>query len=211
VTALAFAPDGHILASGSADTTALLWDVTGRTEPAAHPRGKQSPQQLARLWSDLGSRDARTAHQAMIRLATAPAEAVALLRQRVQPDARKPLAAPEVGRLIAELDSDSFMVREQARRALQGAGRPVRPALLQALGANPGPEKKRRLEQLLEGMGASAAPAPELVRPLRALELLERLGTREARQLLQSLAAGQPDTRLTADARAALGRLSLQP
>jgi WD40 repeat protein len=210
VNVLAFAPDGRSLATGSADTTVLLWDLTGRPDPAVRLLGKRSSEQLAGLWSDLGSGDARKGHQAMVRLAAAPTEAVALLRQRVKPDARKPLAVAEVRRLIAELEDDSFAVREEASRALEGAGRSVLPVLHKALEAEPGPEKKSRLQRLLQGM-RTASPAPELVRSVRAVELLERLGTPEARRLLEALAGGQPDARLTADARAALGRLSRLP
>jgi hypothetical protein len=86
-----------------------------------------------------------------------------------------------------------------------------RPALLKALAAKPGVEKKRRLQRLLEGMPADAGPVPALVRPLRAVELLERLATPEARRLLETLAGGQPDDRLTAEARAALRRLPRRP
>src|SRR5262249_36620780 len=146
----------------------------------------RSPEQLAGLWSDLSSGDPRTGHQAMIRLAAAPAEAVTLLRQRLKPAAGKRLEGQEVERLIAGVEDDSFPVRERASQALEEAGRPVRPALLQALEAKPGAEKKRRLQHLLERMPATAGPAPELVRPLRAVELLERLGTPEARQLLET-------------------------
>jgi hypothetical protein len=210
VTEMAFAPDGRTLATGGADTTVLLWDVTGRTDPAARLPGELSSEQLAGLWSNLGSGDARRGHQAMIRLAAAPAEAVALLRQRVKPATGKPLEAQEVEQRIAELEDDSFAVREKASRALEDAGRSVRPALLEALEAKPGLEKKRRLQRLLEGMRAPG-PAPALVRALRAVELLERLGTPEARRLLETLAGGQPGARLTAESRAALRRLSRQP
>jgi hypothetical protein len=82
----------------------------------------------------------------------------------------------------------------------------VRPALLAALKAKPGPEKKRRLEELLKAL-APGGPNPELVRPARALEVLERVGTPQARRLLRALAKGNPGARLTADAQSALKRL----
>ncbi len=49
---------------------------------------------------------------------------------------------------------------------------------------------------------------PEMLRPTRAVELLERLGTPEARRQLTALAAGNPGTQLTIDAAAAFRRLS---
>jgi hypothetical protein len=49
-------------------------------------------------------------------------------------------------------------------------------------------------------------PSPDGLRTLRALELLELADTPEARRLLQALADGTPEARLTREARAALGR-----
>ena len=42
---------------------------------------------------------------------------------------------------------------------------------------------------------------------LRALEVLERIGTPEARQILLSLAKGAPEAALTQEAKASLERL----
>ena len=44
--------------------------------------------------------------------------------------------------------------------------------------------------------------------PLRAIEMLERIGTAEARQLLAVLAEGAPAARLTREAKLALDRLA---
>jgi hypothetical protein len=48
----------------------------------------------------------------------------------------------------------------------------------------------------------------ETVRQIRAVEALEYIGNPEARRLLDKLAAGPPETRLTQEARAAAGRLA---
>jgi hypothetical protein len=50
-------------------------------------------------------------------------------------------------------------------------------------------------------------PSPALLRGLRAIAVLEQIGTPEAKQLLLNLAAGAPEARLTREAKAALGRL----
>jgi len=210
ISALAFAPDGRTLATAGTDTTVLVWNLVGGVEEAGRPAGQLTEQDLADLWSDLESSDARKAHRAMSRLIAAPEQAVGLIRQRVPPAAGKPLEAREVERLLANLDNDSFAVREKSHLALEAAGKSVRPALLEALEGKLSPEKKRRLQELLDAM-TSAGPTPELVAPLRALEVLDRLDTPEALRLLQDLGQGNSAARLTHEAQLVLRRLKRQP
>ncbi len=58
---------------------------------------------------------------------------------------------------------------------------------------------------------ASGRRSPEEIRTLRALEVLEMIGSAEARKVLEALAAGAPGCELTAEAKAALERLSRRP
>jgi WD40 repeat protein len=205
-SALAFSPDGRTLAAGGGDTTVVLWDLTGRTELAGKLRGKPTAEELAGLWADLKGRDARKAHRAIAGLAAAPAEALPLLQKELRPAPGKGLSEKEVEQLLADLDDDSFAVREKASAALKEAGRTLRPALLQALQARPSVEKTRRLRQLLEGLSV-VLPSPGEAWPARALEVLERMDAPEARRLLQTLAQGNANAPLTRDAEAALRRL----
>jgi hypothetical protein len=69
-------------------------------------------------------------------------------------------------------------------------------------------EASSRLERLLNDDGPDpVAHAPAVLRQLRALEVLERIGTLEARALLANLAMGGEGAALTEHAKAALARL----
>jgi len=54
-------------------------------------------------------------------------------------------------------------------------------------------------------------PPPAWLRPLRAVEALEHIGTAEAQQVLEALSKGAAAAELTKEARAALGRLAKRP
>jgi hypothetical protein len=50
--------------------------------------------------------------------------------------------------------------------------------------------------------------SPQRLRQVRAVELLERIGTPESRKILENLAGGVPAAWLTQEAKAALARLA---
>jgi hypothetical protein len=93
---------------------------------------------------------------------------------------------------------------------LENLGQQVEPALRKALRGQPSVEARRQLERLLVKLHGPVAH-PELLRDLRAVKLLELIGSREARQVLHQLAQEIPVNCLTQEARAALARLAGQP
>jgi hypothetical protein len=196
VTALTFRPGGRILASGSADTTILLWDLTAGTPPAA---GDDKA-----LWADLTGGDAARAHRACCTLVRDPRRGLALLGERLRPV--PPPDANSLARLVADLDSDLFESRERASRELEKLARLAEPALRRLLERPPSAEARHRALHLLEKTEATH-PSTERLCAVRATEVLERLGTPEARSLLTKLAAGAGGAWLTAEAQAALRRL----
>ena len=76
-----------------------------------------------------------------------------------------------------------------------------------ALRSNPSAEVHRRLGDLLE-RNKGKTTAPELLRGVRAVEVLEHIATAEACDVLKKLAAGAPEARLTQEAKAAVDRLA---
>jgi hypothetical protein len=202
VYSLAFSPDGRSLASGSHDTTALLWDVLG----VALPQGRHAPtlQETEAAWTGLRDSDAAKAFQSMGILAAAPRQTVSVLKERLHPVA--PADPRVVKQLIDDLDSDHFETRQSATAELEQLDTLAQEQLRKALGSSPSPEARRRLEGLLQKL-EETVPSAEVRRSLRAVELLERLGTPDARQVLTALAAGATVARVTQQARAALERL----
>jgi hypothetical protein len=148
--------------------------------------------------------DARAgaAHPAAATLAATGEQTVRWLRGRLAPAAA--LDAKRIGQLIAELGHERFAVREKAMRDLEGLGEPAAAALREALKGSLPLEVKRRAEQII---GKINRRVPEELRTLRAVDVLEQIGTAEAREILRTLAGGAAEARLTQEARASLRRL----
>jgi WD40 repeat protein len=207
VYALAFAPDDSFLVSGGLDTTAVVWDLTARLTPGVPRDVSPVAYDPDGRWAALAGEDAEAAFKAVQDFAADPERAVAYFGERLKPV----LAADAklVAGLIVDLDSDQFTTREQAARRLENLGERVESACRKALAATPSAEVRRRMAEIVEKQDRKwRKPAGDEIRSLRALEALERAGTPEARRVLQSLAAGVPEARLTAEAAAALARLA---
>jgi hypothetical protein len=204
VGALAFAPDGKTLASGQRDTTVLVWDLASAT--AKLPARDLGAGDVDRLWADLAAADARTGQVAVWALAAAPAQAVPFLKEHVSPAV--PADPKHIDRLIADLDGEQFAVRDAAARELRALGAEAEPALRRALKGAPSAEARKQIEALLAGPPVGAVPPPEVLRRLRAVQVLEQVGSPEARSVLEGLGRGAPAAVQTREAAAALERLA---
>jgi WD40 repeat protein len=205
VNALAFSRDSRLLASGSQNATILVWRLPDVARPAAAAPDEKARE---RLWAELSDKDAAKAYRAVLALAARPAEAVPLLQAKL-----KPRPGPDVKRLaklLADLDSDEFETRESASKELAALGPDAEGALRRALDDAPSTEVRQRVEEVLAKFQKSG-PAPERVRFVRAVEVLERAGTPEARRALEGLAKASLDAALAREVETSLKRLAARP
>jgi hypothetical protein len=131
--------------------------------------------------------------------------AVPFLRERL-----RPVPVPDresIVRLEKDLDSDQFPVRQKAVQELERLEEAARPALRETLAGKPSPEVRRRAEELLDRLDGPVPP-PGQLRLLRVVEVLEQIDAGEAREVLRELARGDPEARLTQEAKASLERLA---
>jgi WD40 repeat protein len=208
ITALATSRDGKTLASGSEDSTALIYDLEAICP--VHGEKNRRPKDIGAdaaeaLWKDLGSPDAGKAHQPMLTLANST-KGVALLQQRLKPTVSAD--AKRLAQLLADLDADQFTTRKKANDELGAVGEGALEALREELKTpNASLEKRRLIERLIDRIEKGVSPV-EVLRQTRALEILEQLGTQDARIALEEIAKGARSARLTRDVRQALKRIA---
>ena len=201
IYAAVFSPDVSRLAVGGADATAVILDLsnlTGKTR-----RDRLTDDELSARWESLTATDAAKAYEARADLLHAPNSTVPFLARRLQP--APALDARRVEGLIKSLDSESFQERDKAARELEQMGELVREPLRKALAAHPSAEVRRSLQALLDKL---TQLAPSQLRTVRAVEVLERIGTPEALPVIKRLTGGNPDGLLTTESRAVLARRS---
>jgi len=198
VCALSCSVHGH-LASGSDDSTVLIWDLDRAVAKCRRRAGLKQADMVA-LWAALADADALKGNRAVWQLALAPAKSVSWVKKHlrpVRPDRR-------VERLVRDLGSADYEDRERAMKQLAELGEKAEYALRAALLGATDLEVRRRAGRLLKAI--QGRPLPALQR--RSLALLEQIGSAEAREHLRQLAKGAPGARLTLEAQAALERLA---
>jgi dipeptidyl aminopeptidase/acylaminoacyl peptidase len=205
VECVRFAPDGRSLVSCGGLTLKTSGEVrVWKLDDLAGPKEALTPKGAEKLWETLADKDAAKAYQAVLALGGQPKAAVPLLKEKLRPavaaDAKK------LERLIADLDSDKFKVWQAAANELEKLGEAAEPALRQALKTASSADLKLRLGVVLRRLNSPLA-GPDSLRMMRAVEVLEKAGTPEARKVLEALAKGTPEARLTTQARAAIQRL----
>ena len=116
---------------------------------------------------------------------------------------------PEVRKIacwIADLDSNELTMRDTATKELKRLGSQAAAPIEKAVKGTPGPETRKRLEQIAEVV--DDVVDPKTLRVIRAVTVLEQIGSPEARAILQTLAKGAQGVRETEESKSALARLA---
>ncbi len=201
VTALTFSPDGTRLACGRKSPGSEPVELISIAPDDWAANKDLSVTDVENAWETLVGADASAAYRAVWTLAAAD-RTLAFLKDHLKPAAP---AGATARKLIADLDSRSFKVRESAQKELGKLGAQVEPELREALKGEASAEVRSKISQLLEQIAAQEIPL-ERMREDRAVAILERIGTPEARALLKVLSQGAPSAYLTRRAKTALER-----
>jgi hypothetical protein len=203
---LAISPDGRKLAAGFAFAAVQFWDLTPQAWPHQGKQPNLDGKELDKFWADLAEEGPGRAHEAIWTLGAAGDPAVAYLKDKLQPAKS---ATDQVRELLLKLDSDKFAVREAAFGSLKKLGPVIEAELVAALDGKVSPEVRKRVQKLLDSWDKRPASAEEL-RQVRAIQVLERISSADARAVLARLADGATGAWLTQQARLALTRLGMR-
>jgi WD40 repeat protein len=219
-TSLAFSLDGSFLVSGSEDTTLLVWDIRGA--------------KFSRSWLNLSAKNDAIVNRSIEGFLSAPKESVPYLARRLQ---RGTSLESQVEHLVDGLNDEAFSVRQTAKNQLLKLGPPAEFFLLQRLRRETSAEVRREGEAILHSLRIpSVLPATPPKKgdeePIlsekrtphfeettagsdertyqRALSVLSRIGTPEAREVLTNLSRGDARSWFGQQAKAALKALGDQ-
>jgi hypothetical protein len=170
-----------------------------------HPgRERLDGPEVQRLWEQLAEEDGQAADKAVWRLAAGHTEAVRAIEERLPPlpkvDERR------LAELIEQLDSSEAAVRRAAFDTLSEWGGSIEPQLTRHAN-HPSAEVRSQVRRLLKNAKELLPATASLRQQQRALAVLELVDTPSARDLLERLAADDPEHPRTRAAREALERL----
>ncbi len=211
ITGMALSPlDGtyglfdHILLGRTvADLDKATDAALGRIKPA---KAMEKAERDAAWENLLGADRVKAATALRSFLASAP-DQVAFVEERLAKTAIDKDQLAQVRKLVADLDADSFDVRDAATDALVKLGASAAEAVRAALSAAASDEVRYRARLILRKLDGGNAPVSQTGRLSRVVRVLERADTAKARDLLTRLADGDYGFEITPDAKAALARM----
>src|SRR5262249_59335432 len=111
VRCLALSPDGKKLASGSGDSTVLIWDAARLDDKTLREPIQLQAGEVELLWSLLGEPEGGRAYRAIAALAAAHAQSVPFIAKRLKP--AEPIEAKDITKLLHDLNHAKFQPPQQ--------------------------------------------------------------------------------------------------
>jgi hypothetical protein len=191
--------DGHYLASGGADTTTLVWDLSEvfPNDKAVDAKG------LETLWQDLGDDNSKVTYAAYCRAAAARDASVDCFKLQLKPSL--PTEQSKIVALLRQLDANSFAQRQQASKALKALDLVAESSVRELLAKTESAEVKERLQAIVNGYER------ERRRVGYVIEILQMIGTPAAKGFLKELASGDEKSMVTRESRLTLDRMDKRP
>ncbi len=200
----ALSADDRQLAIGLKDGTIWVYDFPRIVKELLATPAASELATVDDAWRRLADADPATAYRAVVRMSESPAETVELLRANLPAITAIATTPAQIDALIKQLASDNPAARRDASSRLLQMKPAVHAALREALRRNLPNDVRARVELIL---AAKSSPSDTTLRAIRAVQVLERIASPVARELLQTLATGPADAEVTQESQAALNRL----
>ncbi len=203
-TGVAFTADARTLLTSHRTGLCQSWDISKwtATEPPARDPPKIPGEPAADPWAALADADAKLAGREIARLVQDPDGTVKLLGDKLEPV--RALDDKLIRRWIGDLGDPDFKTRDTASKALATVPDQAAAQLRAAAKSPASAEAARRIAALLT---IDPDAAPDTLRALRALEVLEHVGTSAARKVVAKLAGGAATATITRHAAETLARM----
>jgi hypothetical protein len=218
VVSVGFSPDGALLATGASgreDSSALVWRVRDVIAPPGGDPEKIDDAALENAWKQLAEAQPKAGFAGCGVLAAAPHRGLEFIKGKLEKEL-KPAPVEVIEKLIKDLDSGEFGVREKATEELIRLRAVADTFLRKALAGDPSPEMKFRIGQVLSAKTPESKLTPEewnrLRRLVYALELLawpDQPTAKDSRDFLSLLSTGHADVKVMREAADALKRLPM--
>ena len=125
-------------------------------------------------WSNLAAEDAAHAYDTVLALAEMPGLCVPFLAEQVKPV--QPVSNEQIAKWIGDLDDGLFKVRDEASANLAAVRRAGPSCAEKGRQWYPSLEICRRIEKIVDRLDAMYH-SPTLLRELRSVEVLQRIGS----------------------------------
>jgi hypothetical protein len=203
VVTIEFSNDDRYIATGMSKTTILLWDIIPSQTLEIN---EYSHSALEYNLTNMASNNAVLAYNAITILSMMGNMVVPYIKEMLMFNTE--YKDDRIQQAIDKLDNDDISIREQAHNQIQSYGVAAEPLLLKAVEESRSAEVRSRIDNILLTMRDTyPIPNGEPLNRHRMIQLLERIGSNDARQVLKMIYKRPLSIRERRESKASLERL----